>query len=629
MSQHDALSTYLAALNSIHATGKATEHSYRAPFGTFVESQRKGVTALNEPQRRVDLGAPDYEVRGNSGLIGRIEVKNLGTSLQAIEQDSRRAQPATPEGRQLKRYRERVDNLLFSDYTEVRWYREGKRVAGPLSLAHTDASGQLVRTAQADDAIKVIQEFLNVVPVTATSAETLAQEMASYAQLIRHIISEAFRQKVASVMLSDLKAQIDTSLLADLTDDDFADMVAQTLAYGLFAARVHQYWAGGIFETSNAASLVPRTNPLLRDLFHRLFDDLDFNDEPYAGIVRNIFELLLRADMEKVLSGFSRRSTPEHPVVHFYETFLAKYNPAERERRGVYYTPPQVVGYITRSVDHLLRAEQFFGVTQGLASSEMKGKHHRVLLLDPACGTGTFLEQAIVRIRESFKGNAGLWPGYVQQHLLPRLFGFERLIAPYVIAHLHLSTVLEGQDLDEPQRSQFSINLDDIKNASGGQARLGVYLANTLEEPVTSNQMLDSSFIAREAHDAAEVKRDLPIMVVVGNPPYRARSGNPSYRIETVYNKQKKTHRTRRANTWIGDQIEAYKSVVETSASGQEITVGIRERNAQSLHDDYVKFIRFAEWRIEQTGVGVLGFITNHGYLDNPTFRGMRQHLLR
>ena len=430
-------------------------------------------------------------------------------------------------------------------------------------------------------------------------------------------------------MLRDLKTQIDTSLLTGLTDDDFADMVAQTLAYGLFAARVHQYAAGGTFDTSHAASLVPRTNPLLRDLFHRLFDDLDFKDEPYAGVVHDILELLLRADMKKVLEGFSRRSTPEHPVVHFYETFLAKYNPGERERRGVYYTPPQVVEYITRSVDSLLRAKQLFGITQGLASGEMDSGIHRVLVLDPACGTGTFLEQAIANIRSNFEGNAGLWPSYVEQHLLPRLFGFERLIAPYVIAHLHLSTVLEGQDLNEPQRSQFSINLDQIKAPTAARPDWACTWRILFEEPVTSNQLLNSSFIAREAHDAAEVKRDLPIMVVVGNPPYRARSSNPSYRQSSVFDKKKKRYRLRRVNTWIGDQVEAYKSVTETDASGQEIAVSVKERNIQSIHDDYVKFIRFAEWRIEQTGTGILGFITNHGYLDNPTFRGMRQHLLR
>lgn len=630
MPSEDALGPYLREVNRIRATGRATEHSYRGTFQAFVEAQRQGVNVLNEPRRVVDLGAPDYDVRSGQGLLGRIEVKDLHVPLGRIEEDSNRAAPTTDEGRQLKRYRARIDNLIFSDYNEIRWYRNGQRTGPPVRLAAVGTAGELVpEPAGAAAALAVLRDFLAVEPVTATSAEELAQRMASLALLVRHIIEESFRQGVASQDLRDLKAQVDQNLLAGQSDDDFADMVAQTLAYGLFAARVHQHGSGqGEFDRTRAAALVPRTNPFLRSLFHLLFNGLDFDQQPYAGFANDLVEVLGRADMEQVLRGFTDRATPEHPVVHFYETFLGKYNPQERERRGVYYTPTQVVSYIVRSVDALLRDPNGLGVRDGLATDSSRDGGPKVLVLDPACGTGTFLEHVIARVREDFVRDAGLWPGYVQDHLLPRLFGFERLMAPYAIAHLHLSTVLAGHDLDDAARRSLGVDLDAMTAPDGSPARLGVYLTNTLEEPVTSDQVLGASFVAREADQAARVKRELPIMVVVGNPPYRARSTNPSFRDQT-YRDRNGVERTRRANTWIGDQVDAYKRLVVTDPSGAEMTVGLGERNAQSLHDDYVKFMRFAEWRIEQTGQGVLGFVTNHGYLDNPTFRGMRQHLLR
>jgi len=626
----NALEAYLVEVNRLFATGRATEHTYRSAFQQFIEAQRTGVTAINEPQRIADLGAPDFEVRTNQGVLGRIEVKDLGTDLRSIEEDSNRDAPTTPEGRQLKRYRARVDNLLFSDHNEFRWYRNGLRVGEPKRLADRDSNGRLqARSTGSLQAVSALQSFLAVEPVTATSASELAQRMASLALLIRHIVEESFSQGAASQTLRDLKSQVEENLLVGQSEADFADMVAQTLAYGLFAARVHHFGSSQAeFDRAMAASLVPRTNPFLRSLFAFLFNNLDFNDEPYARFVNDLVELLSRADMEQVLRGFISRATSEHPVVHFYETFLSKYNPKERERRGVYYTPNEVVSYIVRSVDALLRDPLGLNVTNGLANDARAGDTHKVLILDPACGTGTFLEHIIAQVREDFAQDAGLWPGYVQDHLLPRLFGFERLMAPYAIAHLHLSTVLAGQDLDDTMRVSLGVDLDAMTAADGSPSRLGVYLTNTLEEPVTSHEVLSASFVGREAEQAAHIKRDLPIMVVVGNPPYRARSTNPSFR-EEPYRDRLGVERRRRVNTWIGDQVDEYKHVVVRDNAGREVRVGLGERNAQSLNDDYVKFIRFAEWRIERTGQGVLGFVTNHGYLDNPTFRGMRQHLLR
>ena len=274
-----------------------------------------------------------------------------------------------------------------------------------------------------------------------------------------------------------------------------------------------------------------------------------------------------------------------------------------------------VVSYIVRSVDHILRRS--FNCHEGLAdhstatyetleyvSGEEKTvekRSHRVLVLDPACGTGSFLYGVIDHIREHYRssGNAGMWDGYVKEHLLPRLFGFELLMAPYAMAHLKLAMQLSGQDLPAESRTGWAY---DLANSE----RLGVYLTNSLEEGEMQVPLPGPyRVIAEEANSAVEIKRDMPIMVVLGNPPYSGHSANASRKGGKL--------------TWIGELIEDYKQI-----DGK----GLGEKNTKWLQDDYVKFIRFGQHRIHKTGAGILAFVTNHGYLDNPTFRGMRQQLM-
>src|SRR5215210_8125561 len=248
-----------------------------------------------------------------------------------------------------------------------------------------------------------------------------------------------------------------------------------------------------------------------------------------------------------------------------------------RESRGVYYTPEPVVSYIVRSVDAVLKEK--FGRPLGLADPN-------TLILDPATGTATFLYYAIRHIYESLQeqGQIGAWSGYVRENFLPRLFGFELLMAPYTVAHMKLG-----------------ILLDELGYDFGGDERLRLYLTNTLEEGFHPDETIGfAEYIADEADAAASVKKDEPIEVIVGNPPYSGHSANKG--------------------AWISDLINTYKRV-----DGKPLG----ERNPKWLNDDYVKFIRFGQWRIEKTGGGVLAFITNHGFLDNPTFRGMRQSLMQ
>ncbi len=439
--------------------------------------------------------------------------------------------------------------------------------------------------------------------------------MARLAHLIRDVIIEAFEKKEASDNLRDLYAAFQEVLLPDLTAAEFADMFAQTMAYGLFAAR-YNHTSSKPFSRNDATKDIPRTNPFLRKLFGTIAGP-DLDDEPFVGFVDELAQILAFTDMNAVLADFGKKTRQEDPIVHFYETFLVQYDSKLRELRGVYYTPEPVVSYIVRSVDHLLRTH--FDCPDGLADTSLVKYSHknedgsvvteqapRVLILDPATGTAAFLYHVIAHIRESYRqmGNAGMWSSYVRDHLLPRLFGFELLVAPYAMAHLKLGMQLAAIDLPEEERKTWAYDF------STGE-RLGVYLTNTLDEALKRSEMMFGRYISDEANEAAKVKKDYPVMVVLGNPPYSGNSANKGqWIIDLLHGKDSRT----------GKSTGNYFAV-----DGQPLG----ERNPKWLNDDYVKFIRFAQWRIEQTGDGILAFITNHGYLDNPTFRGMRQSLMQ
>ena len=604
---------YVKSLQDEMLGGNATEHSHRTALKVLLESALEGVIATNEP-KRIECGAPDYAVSRKQGgmTIGYAEAKDIGVSLGDIEQASARANPSTANGRQFKRYRESLLNLLLTDYTEFRWYADGQR-RSTARLAELDASGKpVLRNGGIAETDALLCDFLSHSPEPVTDPEELARRMARLTHLIRDVVSEGFRLSKLSAEVSDLYQASKDVLVPDLTQDAFADMFAQTLAYGLFAARVNH--DSGEFNRHNAARRIPQANPFIRRIFS-LISDPGLDDEPFAGFVDDLAQLLGNSDIEAVLSGFGARAARHDPILHFYETFLAAYDPAMREKRGVYYTPEPVVSYIVRSVDWLLRER--FECPEGLAdystvpyeTLEYTGgeektvgrQSHRVLVLDPACGTGSFLYAVVDHIRDYFRsaGNAGMWDGYVKEHLLPRLFGFELLMAPYAMTHLKLGMQLAGQDLPTESRPDW---VYDFANSE----RLGVYLTNSLEEGEMQVPMSGPyRIITDEANSAAEIKRDMPIMVVLGNPPYSGHSANASRKDGKL--------------TWIGELIEDYKKV-----DGK----GLGERNTKWLQDDYVKFIRFGQHRIQKTGAGILAFVTNHGYLDNPTFRGMRQQLM-
>ncbi|NPV08211.1 MAG: DNA methyltransferase [Anaerolineae bacterium] len=603
-------SAYLSEIEREWRSGRATERTFYPALKALLEAQGMGIAATIEPSR-IQAGAPDFVVVGAGATAGYLEAKDLDASLDEAERTE-----------QLRRYLRSLANLVLTNFLEFRWYVDGehRRTA---RLARLTAGDGLRRDRQGTAEVEaLLHDFLAHAPEPVESPAELAQRMARLTHIIRDTVIEAFERGQPSDMLRGLRRAFARTLLPDLDRPEnvsqFADMYAQTVAYGLFAARVN-HQGPEPFHRYHAAREIPRTNPFLRRLFDAI-TGVDMDEEPYVPFVDDLAHLLDQAHMDRILAHFGRRTRQEDPVVHFYETFLAAYDPRLREMRGVYYTPEPVVSYIVRSVDHLLKER--FGLPDGLADTAPVQYDHqvtengeprtvrrsapKVLVLDPACGTGTFLYAAVDLIRERYmeRGNAGMWSGYVREQLLRRLFGFELLMAPYAVAHLKLGMQLAGQDLPEPLRAEWAYDF-------GSEERLGVYLTNTLEEAERQVESLFGPYraISDEANAAAEVKRDLPIMVIIGNPPYSGHSANKGDWIDGLL----------KGRLPDGTEVPSYYQV-----DGQPLG----ERNPKWLQDDYVKFIRWAQWRIEQTGAGVLAFISNHGYLDNPTFRGMRQCLM-
>ncbi|MEA3349241.1 MAG: N-6 DNA methylase, partial [Chloroflexota bacterium] len=559
MTTNPTFKTYLQTLKKTLATGDATEHSHRGALGTLLETLDESLSVVNEP-KRIACGAPDYIILRAQTPIGYIEAKDIGADLHTAEGSE-----------QLDRYRTSLNNLILSDYLEFRWYVDGE-------LRETTRLGKLGRDGKirsekegTEKVANLLERFLAQSGAVIGDPEELARRMAALARMLRDVLEEALLQEQDSGVLHTQLQAFQETLIPDLDVDQFADMYAQTITYGLFAARV-RVPAGETFTRRKAAWNLPKTNPFLRKLFNEIAGpDLD---ERIAWLVDDLADLLSRTDMPAILRDFGAATRQEDPVVHFYETFLSAYDPAMRQARGVYYTPEPVVSYIVRSLDHLLKTR--FDKPDGLADRD-------TLILDPAVGTATFLYFVIRHVYESLDemGMAGMWDDYAENQLLPRLFGFELLMAPYAVAHMKLG-----------------IQLQELGFKFQGNQRLGVYLTNTLGKPIFQEEAAPfARYITEEANAAAQVKEDEPIMIVLGNPPYSVSSSNKGEYIEKL--------------------MKRYKKAVRD------------ERNIQPLSDDYIKFLRFAHHRINQTGHGMIGMITNHSYLSGLIHRGMREELLK
>ena len=422
-------------------------------------------------------------------------------------------------------------------------------------------------------------------------SQELARQLAHHAAMVRDLVSDVFELETKEGALHRLYESFRLTLLHDLEPGPFADMVAQTVAYGMFSARAHS----DELTYDSLLELIPDTNPFLRDLLAELTSEGGVDLEELG--IGQLLELLRQTDVDAILKEFGRRTGAgrEDPVVHFYELFLRQYDSAQKVRRGVFYTPDPVVSYIVRSVDHLLTTD--FGLEDGLADTtpDPGTGEPMVQILDPAAGTGTFLVHVIDRVARTIESREGAldWSGYVAKHLMPRLFGFELMMAPYAVGHMKLA-----------------LKLQQTGYRHAGTDRLQLYLTNTVHEPIEVDDTLGlAGFLSTESSAASHVKAITPVTVVLGNPPYRGLSLNKGPWIDGLL----------KGRLPDGTRVTSYYVVDGEPLSEKKLW----------LQDDYVKFIRWAHWRILQTGWGILAFITNHGYLDNPTFRGMRQQLMK
>ena len=595
---------YTKQLKYQFAAGNTTEHSFRAHLYNLFKSlyPQTCFTMTNEPQR-IKCGAPDYIIQCNGVPVGYIETKDIIKNLDKL--DDR-------EQDQFKRYTESLDNVIYTNYLDFRLYRNQELVKETSIAEIKNGKVQLIRE-NIEEVSALIQDFAEFNGQPITSPETLAKQMARKAREFANAIITVLTSKDdTSFQASTLQAQYKTFkkvLIENLDPVSFAGMYAQTVAYGLFAARLNDPTPND-FSRDEAVRLIPKNNQCLRSLFESITGS---NLEPAVEwIVDDLTDMFRRTDLKQLLKTYGQTTETNDPFIHFYETFLREYDPQIKQELGVYYTPKPVVNFIVKSIDYALKND--LNVTDGLANtdkvtvqiessidrtnksgrysrkiSDRTGKagfdYHKIQILDPAVGTGTFPAEVIRYISKQFKSQAGLWEQYVKNDLLPRINAFELMMVPYAICHLKLDMLL--------QETGYDMASDD--------ARMNVYLTDTLEKPHNETQNLWSAFLTQEATYANVVKNDKPIMIVLGNPPYNDVSDNKG--------------------KWIMKIMEDYK---KEPVSG----IPLQERNPKHINDDYIKFIRYAQYLIDKNQEGVIAYINPHGYLDAVTMRGVRYSLL-
>jgi predicted helicase len=563
------LDTYIKKIASITKRGDAREESYYPDLKNLLETfsieKRKKKAQVTVLPKKTEAGNPDFRVwDGKHSQVGYVEAKIPTAKLDDVQ-----------ETEQLERYRATFPNLILTNFYEFRLYRNGQMI-DKVQLARPFIAAKLGSVPPVEherEFLQLLDQFFSFSLPTKFTAESLAKQLAIRTRFLRdQVIKEELREASSGSgkKILNFYDAFRKHLIANLEPDQFADLYAQTITYGLFAARTR---AEREFSRAEAYTLIPKTIGILRDIFHFVSYD---PPEQMQVTVDDIAEVLAAADVKEILHQYFDEGKGSDPIFHFYETFLAEYNPEERERRGVYYTPEPVVSYIVRSLDIILKEK--FGRQDGLATQN-------VTVLDPAGGTLTFLADAAKLAVEEHtaKYGKGSKKKFIEDHILEHFYAFELMMAPYAAGHLKMGYLLEelGHKLSGDERFQF-------------------YLTNTLEmENLARTAIPGMESLTEESELAGKVKKHQPILVILGNPPYSGHSSNKG--------------------DWITKQIESYKMV-----DGKPLG----EKNPKWLQDDYVKFIRFAQWKIDQMGEGVLGFITNHSYLDNPTFRGMRQSLL-
>lgn len=569
------IKSYLESIIKTTTQGDAREESYYPALAqlinSFGESIGRKKTQVTILPKKTDAGNPDFRIwDGNQTIVGYIEAKKPGENLDIIESKD-----------QLKRYKSTFPNLILTDFYEFRLYRNGeltdKTYIGLSNLAKRGIPPPVENIQKFTD---ILQKFFGFSLPAIRNASELAKELAKRTRFLRDevITLEIEQQQKGKGELYGFYETFRKFLIANLSEKDFADLFSQTITYGLFAARTRS--VNG-FNRKLAYDLIPKTIGILRNIFKFVSQgELPQNMEV---MVDDIAEVLNVTGVKNILQQYYKAGKGEDPIVHFYETFLSVYDPSTREKRGVYYTPEPVVRYIVRSVHNILKTH--FKMSDGLADEG-------VTLLDPAGGTLTFpaeaIKLAITEYTEKY-GEGGV-EKLISNQILKNFYAFELMMAPYAIGHIKISFLLE-----------------ELGHTLRDDERFKLYLTNTLDmEDLQLTQIPGLESLSDESHEAGKIKKDEPLLVILGNPPYSGHSANKNDFTEKLLKKD----------------LDGAKSYYVVDSE----TIG--EKNPKWLQDDYVKFIRFAQWKIHKAGKGIVAMITNHSYLDNPTFRGMRQSLM-
>ena len=581
------IDNYISEVNSKYTSGESTEHTFRGSLEALLynvldivvdKEERKRINIINEPKRK-DFGAPDFELRKGVNILSFIETKDINdTDL--------RGEKSVKNKKQFDRYKSAISTIAFTDFLDFILYEQGKEVMS--ARVGNVINGIIVPNEddfQIEKFSQLIERLIHSEPQPITSATELARMMAGKTKLLAQLIEEHLaRHKETKINdywdeVSELRSQYESfriHLIEGLTEKDFADIYAQTITYGLFAARLHSL-TPETFTRTEIPLLIPQSNPFLRSIYGIIAGaELDRN---VSWIIDDLAKTIRAMDVRRIMRFHYTANKHYDPLIHFYEDFLAAYDPVSRKEKGVWYTPLSIVSFMVRSVDEVLQRD--FDITDGLADNQtiVKDDHtfHRVQILDPATGTGTFLAEIVNLIYDRYRSQQGLWQQYVEEHLLPRLNGFELLMAPYTVAHLKLDMVLQQTGYQEKNHERFRI-----------------FLTNSLEDQKLQPISLFDYKLARESNQANAIKRKYPVMVMIGNPPYNNSSCNKS--------------------NWILKLIQEYKKDVDSKKL--------------NLDDDYVKFIRLGQHYIERNGEGILAFVTNNNFIDAITFKQMRKSLL-
>ncbi|WP_290735243.1 MULTISPECIES: type ISP restriction/modification enzyme [unclassified Fibrobacter] len=588
-SKIQAVAQYIDEVSKQFSTGKATEHSYRPALAKLLGDLLPKFTITNEPSR-IQCGAPDYIIAKGKGAtsipVAFVEAKDIGDS----DLDGNRQHKE-----QFNRYKNSLDHILFTDYLDFHLYENGEFV-NSIRIAEIKGNKIALIDTNVPMFLEMVAHLAESMPQKITSSTKLAQMMAAKARLLAEVIEKTL--ETDSEKTGELAGQwksFQKVLIHDLTERQFADIYAQTICYGMFAARLHDD-TPDTFSREEAATLIPKTNPFLRKVFQNVaaFDV----DTSIAWIVDDLAETFRVTDMPKVMKNFGKATGQADPMIHFYEDFLRYYDPKQKKACGVYYTPEPVVHFIVNAVDEILKSS--FNLSDGLADTSKvtirqtsnlytdnrtkdhkkyeTREYHKVQILDPATGTGTFLAEVVRKIYSGMENQKGAWQNYVEEHLLLRLNGFEFMMAPYAVAHLKLDMVLAQTGYKAKQ-----------------DKRLRIFLTNSLEECDHDTGTLFAQWLAQEASEANLVKRDTPVMVMIGNPPYSVSSSNKG--------------------AWIQELSETYKK-------------NLNEKNIQPLSDDYIKFIRLGHYYVEKNGEGILAYISNNSFIDGIIHRQMRKALM-